>query len=342
MRGRVFVATCAGVFLASTAAHAQPPCPTVTQKKWPVLADAKTDTDLKLDTSKTPALLLAQQAVEIVGRFESGGAADPWLAVSNRERLSLGVLQWNWTTGSLRRQLLKALPDAAFDSAPSSIRDGLRAIADGRPDAEQVITDWTTPRPGDKRIYGVRASVVRDLRTFLGSDALRRQQQALVAQTMRKAYALSRAWMRDRTAGAKPPEEVDARTLAYFFDLETFNSGLSGLWLNHVREFRAQHASRADAVKVAADWIKSCQGTQLYEVPDALRNADYWPSLVSSTVLTDNQIDLFVLGLLRAWRSVGDDGKFPGIYQADVLNRRGIIALGSGYSRREPKPIHVF
>src|SRR5262249_3453264 len=98
----------------------------------------------------------------------------------------------------------------------------------------------------------------------------------------------------------------------------------------------------AEAVEVAADWIRSCEGTQLYAVPDALRNADYWPSLLASTILTDNQIDLFVLGLLRAWRSIGDNGKFPGIYQADVLNRRGSIALCSGYSRRSPKPIHVF
>lgn len=82
-----------------------------------------------------------------------------------------------------------------------------------------------------------------------------------------------------------------------------------------------------------------------YALSDGMRNADYWLGLVTNAphAFDENQIDLFVFGVLRAWRSVGDDnGRLPGIYQVDVLNRRGLIALGSGYIRRSPKPVKVF
>jgi len=50
---------------------------------------------------------------------------------------------------------------------------------------------------------------------------------------------------------------------------------------------------------------------------------DHWLSLISnsSTTFDDNQIDLSVFGQLRSWRSVGDNGQFPGVYRVDVLKQ---------------------
>ena len=44
----------------------------------------------------------------------------------------------------------------------------------------------------------------------------------------------------------------------------------------------------------------------------------------------DEVLDLLVLGFLRAQRSNGSNGNdgFPGIYQADVMLRRGAEATG--------------
>ncbi len=67
------------------------------------------------------------------------------------------------------------------------------------------------------------------------------------------------------------------------------------------------------------------------------KNAKLWISTAedSKKTFSDNQINLFVLGYLRALRSNGnnDPHGFPGIFQADVMMRRGTVALKIGTVR---------
>lgn len=84
----------------------------------------------------------------------------------------------------------------------------------------------------------------------------------------------------------------------------------------------------------------------MYNRADGARNAAYWRDLTARdpNAFTDDQIDLLVFGFLCAQVSVGDDKPrgFPGIYQADVMNRRGTIALGRGYVHGGTQPLILF
>jgi len=63
-----------------------------------------------------------------------------------------------------------------------------------------------------------------------------------------------------------------------------------------------------------------------------MKTAEYWKSRLTKNenVFDDDQVDLLVLGLLVAQRSTGVEHGVKGYFQADVLTRRGVIAVG-GY-----------
>jgi len=56
----------------------------------------------------------------------------------------------------------------------------------------------------------------------------------------------------------------------------------------------------------------------------------------------DETLDLLALGLLRAQRSVGSNSPkgFPGVFQADVMLRRGTEAIGIGYRGAKIGPLY--
>jgi hypothetical protein len=163
------------------------------------------------------------------------------------------------------------------------------------------------------------------------------------------AFFYARAWRRD-TGSDKP---VDARLVTYFFDLLTFNGGALGVWVPHVRQFRSTYTTGKATVDAVAVWLLSCQSfvspntqaKKLYALKDAVKSATYWKEKVQEKgdIYNDDQIDLLVLGLLRAQLSNGDDKPkgFHGVYQADVLTRRGVIAIG-GYARGSQTPFIPF
>ncbi len=125
--------------------------------------------------------------------------------------------------------------------------------------------------------------------------------------------------------------------------------------MNCVKAFRADYKTPRLTVNAVSDWLSTCdkfsdpnpniKDHKLYATKDALRSAAYWKSQVADNenVYDENQINLLVLGLLRAQRANLDNKPrgFPGIYQADVLTRRGVIAIG-GFARGSKEVLDFF
>ena len=297
---------------------------------------------------------IADKAVNVLAFFESDGG-NPWATVSNRETISVGFMQWNWETRSLINLFFRQTGRDAIAAAPHEIEGDLSRLKDyseadtpeKRKAASAVISSWVTAAHGDPLVKGVRKSVRAALGVWLSTPAMMSVQKGLMKDVLGDAFFYARAWRRD-TGDQRP---VDARLVTYFFDLLTFNGGTAGLWAPHVRQFRSDHPGRKAAVEAVAAWLSSCdgfispKGKKLYALGDALKSAAYWKEKVDAdeNAFDDEQVDLLVLGLLRAQMSNGDDRPkgFHGIYQADVLTRRGVIAVG-GYARGTKKPFVPF
>lgn len=126
-----------------------------------------------------------------------------------------------------------------------------------------------------------------------------------------------------------------------------------GRWTQHVKQARSNYTTRKATIEAVTSWLASCDNfyspnthfKKLYTLKDALKNVRYWNEKVAENenAFDDEQIDLLVLGLLRAQLSNGNDKPrgFPGIFQADVLTRRGVIAIG-GYARGSESSIVFF
>ena len=248
-----------GDAIAPSAGGAQPgpTCPALVNGKRPDLSASEvSDGALRLDAGVPVPPAFARQAMNIVGRFESGGA-DPWTGVSSQERVSVGFMQWNWITGSLLSPFMRNIEDAWLAHAPEPLRPDLQTLRAAarnqapRSAASAVIDRWTSPASGDPLVGGIRQSVKSGLSAWLGSEPMRTYQASLVDTQMRKAYALARAWRRD-TAASGSPQDVDERLLASFFDLVTFNGDRAGIWIQHVRNFRATHRTRPAVIEAIA------------------------------------------------------------------------------------------
>lgn len=298
--------------------------------RFPLTPPPVDESSLRLSDFGDPSAAYIERALQMIGMYESGGAADPWITVSNQEHLSLGYLQWNYDERTLQSQLLTGVD---LNSAPKEIRDGLIKIANGSNlDALKVISNWTAPSNSEPRIYGVRKSVVTDLQAFIGSPAMRVHQKKIMAPRLRRANQLACAWCRD--ALGSPVASV--RAFTFFFDVVVFNGDLANLWVQHVKALKPELRTPLGATQYVAQWLDTCRDTRLYSLADGQKNAVYWQKVAEENKdqLDEEQIELLLLAMLRAQRSNLSNGtSLDGIYQVDVLNRHGTIAIGSGYCR---------
>lgn len=300
---------------------------------------------------------IAKKAIEVVSFFEAGGS-DPWANVNNTDTISIGFMQWNWGTRSIITSLFKKTSRQDIESAPSELQNDLKKLKDYSDNldsskraqiASSVISNWTKAAPNDSLVKGIRESVRNNLTTWLNTPAMKSVQLSIMNKELGTAFFYARAWRRD-TGSEKP---IDARLVTYFFDLLTFNDGTKGLWTQHVKQYRSNYPTRKATIEAITTWLASCdnftnpntQFKKLYNLKDALNNVKYWKDKVTENedAFDDDQVDLLVLGLLRAQLSNGNDKPrgFPGIFQADVLTRRGVIAIG-GYARDSENPIIFF
>jgi len=314
-----------------------------------------------------------QLALELVALFEFGqrDKAAAYQNVSNMDQLSLGFLQWNHNTLSLYSQLL-ARPHSNFvEASPSCLQKGVETLVKiaaekmpekGSPERDAlnlkalaVIESWKAEK-GD-----ILPSVRTQLSTWLGTVPLVARQNEIITNLLEKSLAYADAWHRD--IGVRG-QQTAKRTFLNFVDLFVFSGGLAGLWVGHVKEFRGRFNDSLSMMNYIWEWIEGCskfefkgtvgKGTeaytpthkQLYRRKEISIAFPEWKRRVvdKDPRIDDNALDLIALGFLRALRSTGTNkpGGFHGVYQLDVLNRRGMIATGVGVENGNNSLVEIY
>lgn len=242
----------------------------------------------------------------ITGTFESSG--DPYQGVSgdfDGQGISCGVLQWNIGQGSLQPLVRAAGRDAVLSTMATFGQEMWTACNASLNQALAIVRSWqdgTALRPGPRS----------ELKTFMGSPAMRLQQDAAIRKVGAKAETLADRWAADRGAGART-----LQGLAWFFDIVTQNSSMKDLSFADVVAFKAAAGpDRAD--DLVCDWLAAT--TDVFAgKKDCHKNALLWRDAASGEAL-----DLLVLGYLRSQKSILR-------WRGDVLNRKGTLAVRTGW-----------
>lgn len=111
------------------------------------------------------------------------------------------------------------------------------------------------------------------------------------------------------------------REFCWFYDVFTQNGGLKSLTVKKVQDFIANHgASSAD--DLICDWLAGRVDDD-HGAIDSRKNGRMWRDAVP-----DGKLFLFVASFLRIAES-------NSMWQSDALNRKGTIALGTGWAHGE-------
>ena len=250
-------------------------------------------------------------ALKVTGHFED--SADPLGAVTgdfDGMGISLGVLQWNIGSQSLQsmvtaigrdevRQLMPEFGDQLWDACNSDVPRGL-AICRGWQNGAQL-----------------KADAFRELKAFTRSDAF------IAQQVHRASGVAAEAWSAAGRYAAEDPAygEVTKALFCWFFDLFTQNGGLKTLEYGDVSSFMKTNGA-GGAVNVVCDWLASRpKGMAGYR--DSNDNAALWRAGTP-----ESSTSLLVLSYLRSQLSRAE-------YKADVMNRKGTVAVQQGWVHRE-------
>lgn len=241
--------------------------------------------------------------LEITGHFEDSD--DPWGGVSgdfDGMGVSLGVLQWNFGKGSLPpmvRSAGKAAVDAAMPTIGAEFWAACAVNANWRP----IVAGW-------QQGATLKPAAFRELKAFAHSAAFIKQQVATSNKTAAAAMKLAEAW-----AKADPSNPVVTKALfCWFFDLATQNGGLKDVTIAQVNAFRK---SLPDPLDWLCDWLEQ-RPNSISGGIDARANGKLWRKQVP-----DGRLTLLFLSYLRSLRSTG-------IWQVDVMNRKGSLAMWQG------------
>ncbi|MGH6891980.1 MAG: hypothetical protein ACREEP_06960 [Dongiaceae bacterium] len=245
-------------------------------------------------------------AVRITPGFEVAG--DPYLGVSgdfDGMGISCGALQWNIGQGSLQ-PMIKKVGKAHVTATMPTLGEGLWAACNGSVVAGlKVVRGWQN---GAK----LKPEAKAELRAFMGSPEMRAQQNERIDRKAATAFALASQW-----AANLPGGTPSKRSFCWFFDIVTQNGSLEDVTFNEVTEFLEQNKpDKAD--DLICDFLGGQTGDSSH-VKDARKNADLWRNKADGA-----KLELLVMSYLRSktaspkWRHV-------------VLNRKGTIAMGSGW-----------
>lgn len=231
---------------------------------------------------------------KVTGNFDGNG-------------VSLGLLQWNIGTGSLQRLVKKAGQETVLQNMPTYGDEFWKACNSKTDVGLQIVRSWQTNNV-------VNSGQLKELRSFLKSEKVRSLQYETAINTGKTAMNTAMKWAKD----TRQSEKASFKEFVYFLDLYTFNSGLKWLWADDVFKYKKDVKNAQQEI---LNWLNTRE-KPLYSIKDAKANYKEWVVLT----LNEEELNLFVLGYLRALISNGDSGKF----KADVLNRRGTIAIGTG------------
>lgn len=251
-----------------------------------------------------------ETALRVTGHFED--ADDPLAGVSgdfDGQGVSLGVLQWNIGSGSLQPIISRVGKSAVMAAMPKFGQDLWNACTTDVTTGLAIVRGWQSNGH-------LRPEVTAELKALLRSMPCIIQQIAAARSVAERAFDQASAWV-----AAEERAAPTQREFSWFFDLLTQNGGLKDITPQSVRDFgTASGANRAD--DVICDWLAARTSADA-GFKDSRRNASLWRDAVPA-----DRLELLVMSHLRAQRSKLE-------WRADVLNRKGTIAVGTGWVHGE-------
>lgn len=248
--------------------------------------------------------------LKITGHFED--SEDPLGAVSgnfDQMGVSLGVLQWNIGQGSLQ-PIVKAIGKSVVtDTMPEHGEDLWRACNAKIAEGLAIVRAW---QPNNK----LPKAVFKELKAYVKCEPFQRQQLAVARRVGNVAWRTAVTW-----AQRQGRTEASKKEFCWFYDVYTQNGGLKSVTLQAVQNFIANHGTES-VDNLICDWLAAQPPKQPGSI-DARKNAKIWRDSVPS-----KDAILFVASYLRAMLS-------NTLWRADVLNRKGTIALGTGWVHKE-------
>lgn len=244
-------------------------------------------------------------AVVITPGFEVQG--DPYEGVSgdfDGMGISCGALQWNIGQNSLQPMVIAVGKAEVLARMPTLGAQMWQAVTGGTKAGLAIVRGWQSGST-------LGATAKKELKALMGGGAMRAEQDKKIAAVASSAFQRAEAWAQGGGTAAT------RRTFCWFFDLVTQNGGLNGLTPADVSDFIAK-ATPDKADDVVCDYLDGLTGSSGH-VTDAIRNAGRWRNNAPG-----EKLDLLVMSYLRSgtanpkWRHV-------------VLNRKGTIAMGSGF-----------
>ena len=246
-----------------------------------------------------------QTALMTTGQFEASG--DPLGAVAgdfDGQGISLGALQWNIGQGSLQPMVKNVGRDQVVATMPQIGAELWTACNSGKERGLEIVRGWHSEGK-------LRTAVKQELEAFTRSAPFVAEQIAKVNDVAGNAKSTAERWNRD---SGKP--EPSLHEFCWFFDLLTQNGSLNGVTPAMVKSF-IDDGRKGRAVDRICDWLQARPTTQAGS-RDSGKNAELW-----RTGVPDSRVTLFVASFLR---SLAAKPK----WQADVMNRKGTVAVGVG------------
>jgi hypothetical protein len=248
--------------------------------------------------------------LKITGHFED--ADDPLAAVSGNfdaQGISLGVLQWNIGSNSLQpivRYLGKA---AATSTMPQYGADLWKACNTTVAEGLAIVRAW---QPNNK----LPKSCFNELKAFVRADPFQKRQMDVARSVGNTAWNTASNWSEKRER-----DHVSKREFCWFYDVFTQNGSMKSLTVSKVQDFIANHGA-AGADHLICDWL-AARNDDNRGARDSRKNANLWRDAVA-----DEDLFLFVASFLRIHEA-------NPLWQSDAMNRKGTIALTTGWVHKE-------
>jgi hypothetical protein len=248
--------------------------------------------------------------LKITGHFED--AEDSLAAVSGNfdlQGISLGVLQWNIGCNSLQ-PIVRFLGKAAITSKmPNFGEDLWRACNTTVAEGLAIVRSWQPNNKLPKPCYN-------ELKAFVRDSPFQSRQMDVARKVGNTAWSTAGDWAQRRERN-----NVTKKEFCWFYDVFTQNGGFKSLTVKKVQDFIANHGATS-ADDLICDWLASRTDDDRGAI-DSRKNGKLWRGTVAN-----DDIFLFVAGYLRIQES-------NPLWQSDAMNRKGTIALGSGWVHGE-------
>jgi hypothetical protein len=248
--------------------------------------------------------------LKITGHFEDSD--DPLAAVSGNfdaMGISLGVLQWNIGSNSLQ-PIVRTLGKTAVTSTMLRFGDDLwRACYSTVTQGFAIVRAW---QPSNK----LPKPVFNELKAFVRSQPFQEQQIKVARKVGNTAWDTAIDW-----ANKQGRPTATKREFCWFYDIFTQNGGMKSVTPRKVQDFIDNHGADS-ADDLICDWLKG-RTDDGRGAKDSRKNAPLWRDAVPAA-----KVFLFVASFLRT-------AEANPLWHSDVMNRKGTIALGTGWVHAE-------